>query len=102
MRKLLGNYGRVKTLKSSTASIRNSILKDQSRTQNLAHGALPLVHAGLLGQGWDASFLGFQVGPQHPHQVPGERELRGMHWQCSSTEQLPRNTSLASEALLQV
>lgn len=89
-------------MKSSIASIRDSILKDQSRTQNLAHGALSLVHAGLLRQGWDASFLGLQVRPEHPHQVPGERELRRMHWQCSGTEQLPHNTSLVSEALLQV
>lgn len=92
----------MQALKNSKASIRNSILKDQSISQNLARGALSLVHAGLVGQGWDASFLGLQVGPEHPHQVPDERDLRGMHWQCSSTEQVPHNTSLVSQALLQV
>lgn len=80
-------------MKNSKAPIRNYVLKIGSRNQNhLALGALSLAHTVLLGRGWDASFLGLQLGPEHPHQAPGERELRGMHWQCAGIEQVPRSS----------
>lgn len=34
---------------------------------------------------------GAAAGPEHPHQAPGERELRGMHWQRAGIEQVPRS-----------